>query len=102
MFWRTNQNTMLLRRDHSSSLVSTLASGTSSSSFYLHDPATTVDSRGRRSASATAALSDLFGAGGSNPSHAYPESSLPLPPEPTAAASGNAITISNQGLTQSR
>ena len=89
---------MLHRRDHSSSLVSTLASGSSSSSFYLHDPVTTVDGgsgrTGRRSISATAALSDLFGGfgggGGAHASHVYPESSLPLPPEAAGAGSGNA------------
>ena len=76
--------------------MSTLASS-SGSSFYLHDPITTVD-RSRRSISATAALSDLFGVESTpTSSHVYHESSLPLPPE---AVSGNPITISNQCLTQ--
>ena len=97
MFWRpTKLKTMLHRRDHSSSLVSTLASGSSSSSFYLHDPVSTVDGgrTGRRSISATAALSDLFSAtSATSASHVYPESSLPLPPEAAdAAGSGNAIS----------
>ena len=89
MFWRPNKKPLLHRRDHGSSLVSTLASGSSSSSFYLHDPAsTTVDSRSRRSISATAALSDLFTP--THTSHVYPKSSLPLPPKATGGAtSGN-------------
>ena len=94
----TRNRKQCCRRDHSSSLVSTLASS-SSSSFYLHDPITTVD-RSRRSISATAALSDLFGVESTPSSHVYHESSLPLPPEAAAAGSGNAITISNQCLTQ--